>query len=98
MIIVGIKTRWLNCAGALSEKCYLFRINGDHRKAASEVCKCNWNTPWQGQQVTDGEFHDASTGNTWSIDGHGHTKRDYRKETELMFTERWRRKGAIEES
>lgn len=88
MILVGINTEWLNCVGSHKERRFFFTAKDIH-EAATETLKSNWSTSWQNQRVVGGEFHDTETGKTWSVDAGGHTKRDYRKEPERQFRERW---------
>ena len=61
----------------------------DIHEAASKTKRSNWSTGWQLQEVADGEFHDTDTHKTWSVDRDGHTKRDYRIESDKSFKDRW---------
>ena len=89
MIKVGLNIKWRNSAGAEANEKYLFDA-ADIHEAAVETLKASWSSPWQGQSVKNGEFHDTDTMNTWSVDSRGHTKRDYRKEKTEAFEKRWR--------
>ena len=90
MIIVGLETEWENCAGGHSIHKFCFEC-ADIHEAAVAVLKNNWSNGFQGNCFKSGEFHDDSTGNSWSVDSGGHTKRDYRKESTKDFIGRWKR-------
>ncbi len=89
MILVGLEIEWLNCVGA-SKKQIVFFDADDIHEAAVETLKCNWSSGYQSSRILRGEFHDTKTEKTWSVDSGGHTKKDYRSETDLSFEKRWR--------
>lgn len=89
MILVGLKARWMNAAGASDNNRFFFTAVDVH-EAAVETLKTSWATPWQSQSVEGGEFHDTDTLKTWSVDSGGHTKRDYKRETTESFVRRWK--------
>ena len=89
MIMVGLNYRWGNAAGASTTGKFFFEAK-DYHEAAVETLKTSWSNPWQVQMVIGGEFHDTSTHRTWSVDSGGHTKKDYRKESQQDFIKRWR--------
>lgn len=89
MILVGLDYVWMNCAGAKSDGKYFFEAIDLH-DAAQETWKSTWASPWQTQTVLGGEFHDTETGRTWSVDGCGHSKKNYHAETDEEFRERWK--------
>lgn len=89
MILVGLNCEWMNCAGAKDERKYIFQAD-DYHEAARETWKSSWASPWQNQIVLGGEFHDTENKRTWSIDGCGHSKKDYRVESDEEFRKRWK--------
>ena len=88
MILIGMRYERLDCTGRRTEGTYLEEA-ADIHAAAATVLKSSWGTPWQMKDVVGGEFHDTATHKTWSVDRHGHTKHDYRDETEQAFRKRW---------
>lgn len=91
MIIVGINIESINCAGYSCEFSLCFDCI-DYHEAAIETIKCQNGTPWISRFFRDGEFHDTQTNRTWHVDSGGHTKKDYRYESEKDFRKRWARK------
>ena len=87
-ILVALHLKWLNCCGAYANRKVFFESSDIHEAAVSTL-KCNWSNSWQSQSVSDGEFHDTLTLNTWSVDSGGHTMKDYRKESSKTFKRRW---------
>ena len=87
-ILVGLKVGSLNCVGHESEDVIFFECTDIHQ-AAVETLKQNWSNAWWVHYVIDGEFHDTQTQKTWTVDSRGHTKKDYRTETDNVFSARW---------
>lgn len=88
MILVGLSYEWINAAGHSRIGTHYFEAEDIH-EAASGTWKSTWTTPFQCMTIKGGEFHDTETHNTWSVDSGGHTKKDYRRESEKSFINRW---------
>lgn len=96
MILVGLNCEWSNCVGTHGEYKNYFECE-DYRDAARCTLRNNYSNRYQGQNVLNGEFHDTETNITWSVDYKGHTQKDYRKETNDSFIERWTNEFWVDE-
>lgn len=88
MILCGLSLDHCNCAGYGHQSTVFFEADDVH-DAAIQTIKSTWTTGYQVQTFLNGEFHDTNTATTWSVDSRGHTKKDYRHESEYEFRERW---------
>lgn len=88
MIIVGLKIDKICCTGVSGYSYYCFDCT-DYHEAAVEVLKSQHGSPWWSYRFKDGELHDTESKRTWHIDSGGHTKRDYRSESDEDFRKRW---------
>lgn len=88
MILCGLILDHCNCAGYGGDSTDFFEADELH-DAVFKLLRYNRTSSFGFQQVKNGEFHDTNTHVTWSVDSRGHTKKDYRIETEYDFRERW---------
>lgn len=91
MILVGYTYRFVNCAGKSSTNSRLDdNMYCDAKAAAKTIWTISHNiTSFWYYDILKAEFHDTDTNTTWSVDGNGHTQRDYRSEATENFKSRW---------
>lgn len=96
MILVGCETLWMNCVGASCIDRSMFNDQFDDVYAASKaLIRISWSSSFQSQHFRSGEFHDTVSHKTWSVEYNGHTKKDYKRETEEAFRKRWTTKRML---